>query len=61
MGAPLFLEVNPLPGLRPGYSDLPILAAMTGMDHAALIGAILDAATVRYGLSADPALARAAE
>jgi D-alanine-D-alanine ligase len=60
-GVPHFLEVNPLPGLRPGYSDLPILAAMTGMDHTALIGAILDAAVARHGLGSDPALARAAE
>jgi D-alanine-D-alanine ligase len=60
-GAPRFLEVNPLPGLHPTHSDLPILAAMTGMDHSALIGAILDSAAARQGLGADATLLRAAE
>ncbi len=60
-GAPHFLEVNPLPGLHPTHSDLPILAAMTGMDHTTLIGAILHSAAARQGLGADPALLRAAE
>lgn len=60
-GAPHFLEVNPLPGLHPTHSDLPILAAMTGMDHTTLIGAILNSAAARQGLGADPALLRAAE
>jgi D-alanine-D-alanine ligase len=60
-GAPHFLEVNPLPGLHPTHSDLPILAAMTGMDHTTLIGAILDSAAARQGLGAEPALLRAAE
>ena len=60
-GAPHFLEVNPLPGLHPTHSDLPILAAMTGMDHTTLIGAILDSAAARQGLGGDPALLRAAE
>ena len=60
-GAPHFLEVNPLPGLHPTHSDLPILAAMTGMDHTTLIGAILHSAAARQGLGGDPALLRAAE
>ena len=37
-GRPHFLEVNPLAGLHPEHSDLPILAAMHGCDYPALIG-----------------------
>jgi D-alanine-D-alanine ligase len=42
-----FIEVNPLPGLRPGHSDLPILAEMAGMSYHALLRAILDSAIAR--------------
>jgi D-alanine-D-alanine ligase len=38
---PQMLEVNPLAGLTPGYSDLPIMAELTGMDYGTLIGEIL--------------------
>ncbi len=51
MGEPVFLEANPLAGLHPSHSDLPILAAQNGIGHEALIGMILDAASGRYGLS----------
>jgi D-alanine-D-alanine ligase len=44
------LEVNPLPGLYPGLSDLVLEAAAEGTDYAGLINAILDAARVRYGI-----------
>ncbi len=40
-GRPQMLEVNPLAGLAPGYSDLPIMAGLTGMAYVALIGEIL--------------------
>ena len=40
-GRPQMLEVNPLAGLTPGYSDLPIMAELCGMDYATLIGEIL--------------------
>jgi D-alanine-D-alanine ligase len=50
-GEPHFLEANPLAGLNPGHSDLPILAAQNGIEFVALIGAILDAGLARYGLS----------
>ena len=43
-----FLEINPLPGLAPGYSDFPIIAAFCGMDYTALIRSILDNALARY-------------
>ncbi len=50
-GRPHFLEVNPLPGLNPRRSDLPILAGMVGMSYGALIGAILESAVGRQGLA----------
>jgi D-alanine-D-alanine ligase len=46
---PHFLEANPLPGLNPHHSDLPILAAQNGMSYVELIGTILDAGLARYG------------
>ncbi len=32
-GEPQFLEVNPIPGLTPGFSDLPVLADMSGKSY----------------------------
>jgi D-alanine-D-alanine ligase len=48
---PYILEVNPLPGLYPGLSDLVLEADATGMRYNELINAILDAACVRAGLT----------
>jgi D-alanine-D-alanine ligase len=50
-GEPHFLEANPLAGLNPWHSDLPILAAQNGIEFVTLIGMILDAGLARYGLS----------
>jgi len=50
-GEPYFLEANPLAGINPWHSDLPILAAQNGIDFTTLIGMILDAGLARYGLS----------
>ena len=50
-GDPHFLEANPLAGLNPWHSDLPILAAQNGVAFTTLIGIILDAGLARYGLS----------
>jgi D-alanine-D-alanine ligase len=50
-GEPFFLEANPLAGLHPSHSDLPILAAQNGIEFVALIGMILDAGLARYGLT----------
>jgi D-alanine-D-alanine ligase len=50
-GEPCFLEVNPLPGLNPDYSDLPILSGMAGIPYDQLLGSIVDAARRRWGLS----------
>lgn len=49
-GEPCFLEVNPLPGLNPVYSDLPILSGLAGISFDQLLGSIVDAAGRRWGL-----------
>ena len=48
---PYILEVNPLPGLNPGYSDLCIEATADGWSYDLLINRILDEALERYGLA----------
>lgn len=47
---PYILEINPLPGLSPGISDLVIEAAAEGVGHAHLVNMILDTALRRYGM-----------
>jgi D-alanine-D-alanine ligase len=47
---PFILEINPLPGLNPNYSDLCLQALKRGWDHDRLVNAILDAAIERHGL-----------
>lgn len=47
---PYILEVNPLPGLYPGLSDLVLEADAAGMPYNKLINAIVDAARQRYGI-----------
>lgn len=46
-GKPYFLEVNPLAGLHPTHSDLPMIATSVGMSYPELIGAIIDSAKQR--------------
>ncbi|MBF0592670.1 MAG: D-alanine--D-alanine ligase [Nitrospirae bacterium] len=46
-GRLFFLEINPLPGLHPTHSDLPILCAKAGMSYGQLIGEIIRSASVR--------------
>jgi D-alanine-D-alanine ligase len=46
---PYILEINPLPGLSPGISDIVIEAAAEGIGHTELVHMILDAALKRYG------------
>lgn len=46
-GRPAFIEVNPLPGLNPEHSDLPIMWGLAGNDYGALIAAIVDSAYER--------------
>jgi len=47
---PYILEVNPLPGLNPGYSDLCIEAEAAGWKYEELVNRILDEAIRRNGL-----------
>lgn len=46
-GEPEFIEVNPLAGLNPIDSDLPILSRMNGLDYDTLIKKIMDSAIKR--------------
>jgi len=46
-GALHFLEVNPLAGLHPTHSDLPILATLAGVSYRELIGLIMASAEER--------------
>ncbi|MEA2783004.1 MAG: D-alanine-D-alanine ligase [Rhodospirillaceae bacterium] len=50
-GQPQFMEVNPLAGLHPTHSDLPILAAQAGLAYERLIGRILRSGLQRVGLA----------
>ncbi len=47
---PYVLEINPLPGLNPEYSDLCIEAAADGWQYEELILRILDEAVERHGM-----------
>ncbi|MEI6050869.1 MAG: D-alanine--D-alanine ligase [Bacteroidota bacterium] len=49
-GNPNLIEVNPLAGLNPTYSDLPILARLTGMTYIELITEIIISALKRFGI-----------
>ena len=46
-GAPSFLEVNPLAGLHPGHSDLPILCNLAGKSFDWLVQGIIESAMQR--------------
>jgi D-alanine-D-alanine ligase len=49
-GRPSFIEVNPLAGLHPQHSDLPIICGMVGVSYQDLIGWILKSARARAGI-----------
>jgi D-alanine-D-alanine ligase len=49
-GNPYLLEINPLPGLHPTHSDLPMMAPYAGVSYDALIAEILQHAIDRWGL-----------
>ena len=51
-GRPAFIEINPLPGLHPHHSDLPMIAAQEGMSYRDLIDHIVKSAAARAGLEA---------
>ena len=46
-----FIEINPLPGLTPGYSDYPMLAEFCGVSYGELVRGILRAGAARCGLA----------
>ncbi|MBE0534144.1 MAG: ATP-grasp domain-containing protein [Phycisphaerae bacterium] len=46
-GAPHFIEINPLPGIHPTHSDLPMIATQEGMSYSELIRTILGCACER--------------
>ena len=45
-----FIEINPLPGLAPGYSDFPMIAEFNGMSYDSLIWNVLKSALQRFGM-----------
>ena len=47
---PYILEINPLPGLNPDYSDLCVEAKADGWSYEELVNRILDEALERNGL-----------
>lgn len=50
-GVPNVMEVNPLPGMAPGFSDYPRLAEKGGWSYIELVNGILECALRRYGLT----------
>jgi len=50
-GEPHLLEINPLPGLDPEYSSLPMIARHRGLSFEQLIGRILQHAVERQALN----------
>jgi D-alanine-D-alanine ligase len=50
-GLPGFIEVNPLAGIHPEISDLPMMATKVGVSYLELIGTIMDSALKRYGIA----------
>ena len=53
-GIPRIIDINPLPGLSPLYSDLPILHRLSGGTYAGLIRSILMSAFRRCSLDCSP-------
>jgi D-alanine-D-alanine ligase len=49
-GEPVLIEINPLPGLTPGYSDLCLEAAAEGIAYEDLVLEILYLGASRWGL-----------
>ncbi len=51
-GRPQFIEVNPLAGLHPEHSDLPIICTLAGIGYRDLLERIMASALRRIGLPA---------
>ncbi len=47
-GEPQFLEANPIPGLKPGWGDIVVLAERVGIAYADLLARVVDGAWRRY-------------
>lgn len=47
-GKPEFIEINPIPGLHPHHSDLPMIATQEGVSYRELLQMILLSAINRY-------------
>jgi len=58
-GTPCFLEANPLAGLHPHHSDLPMAASRAGHSYDWLLNAIVTSAARRYGLDSPRGTRRA--
>jgi len=56
-GRPHVLEINPIPGLSPGFSDYPRMAEVGGYTFPALVNAIVRVTAARCGLIHDRAMA----
>jgi D-alanine-D-alanine ligase len=50
-GIPHFMEVNPLAGLRPEHSDLPILCSLAGMTYREMIAKIMQSTLKRIRMA----------
>lgn len=50
-GVPKIIDINPLPGLSPIYSDLPIMHRLNGGTYSELVRVILREAFKRHGIS----------
>lgn len=59
-GRPVFMEVNPLAGLHPTHSDLPMLATAIGMPYVELIQEIVESAAERVSEKRERAASHAA-
>ncbi len=46
-GRPAFIEINPLPGMHPTHSDLPMIATQEGLAYEELISQIVQSAFAR--------------
>jgi D-alanine-D-alanine ligase len=44
---PSFIELNPLPGLHPHHSDLPMIATQEGMSYKELLASIINSALAK--------------
>lgn len=60
LGSPQFLEVNPIAGLHPTHSDLPILTTKAGYSYDWLLEKIVASAVNRYAAATPATNVRAA-